>query len=246
MIRTAVRVATAALGSLVTLGALAAPAAAGVVPDGCAGSVVYACTGTAQPPEPPPYDYVSSVTAVSLVHVPARTILPGMTVGGQSVDSVAIVVGGQTVPGVSHTVGVSTDPVATGVVAPTNICLLVTCLQAGEPIVVPGVASPVIPVVVPATQLPEYTVETPDAGFVPSITTPGVRTPAVNQTVGVIRVYYSPGDLRTLGESFCASGGGSITYETTPPWPGAPTCLGGTTAPLANVVFFAYTLGRSL
>lgn len=245
MIRTAVRVATAALGSFLTLGALAAPAAADeLVPSGCAGSVVYACTGTAQPPEPPPYDYVSTLAVVPLVHVPARTVLPGMTVGGQSIDSVVIVVGGQTVPGVSETVGVSTDPVATGVVAPTNICLLVTCLQAGEPVVVPGVTSPALPVVVPATQLPEYTVETPDAESVPNFTTPNVRTPAVTQTVGVVWVYYSRGDLRTLGESVCASGGGSITFETTPPWPGAPTCVGGTTAPVANVIFFAYTLRR--
>ena len=237
MIRTTVRVATAALGSLVPLGALAAPAAAaGVVPDGCAGSVVYACTGTAYP-----YEWSGYVREVEVtLAFPGVQVLPGIPVGGQPVGGVLIPVGGQSTPGLDWEVG-STDPMPTGVVTPVNVCLFVRCIAAGTPVVVPGLPLPVVPVSIPAQTLPNETVSVPVLTTVPSGTTPRVEVPPVQQEVANVRVYVEPVDVYRAARTTCMAGGGEPRGSYDPNGAYVWRCEGGTTAPVASALFLAYS-----
>ncbi|HEX8004656.1 MAG TPA: hypothetical protein VF519_18370 [Mycobacteriales bacterium] len=240
MFRAAARLTTAALGAAVTIALVAAPASAdGLVPDGCVGSTVYVCTGEATPPNW--YGYGTQYTVPVALHRSSQTV-QGTTVGGQQVGGVVVIVGGQTVPGVSTSVGGPTSPVYTGLVSPTNICLFVTCLVAGDPIVVPGIALPVVPVVVPSQTLPSQPVSVPALGTVPTTTTPGVTVPGVDQDVVTLHVYVVRSDVgdRVWSAAYdtCYSGGGWVNYDY---WTGAYSCEGGTFAALSNALFLLDT-----
>lgn len=214
MLRAALRGTTAVAGALLGLGLLAVPASAdGLVPDGCAGSVVYACFGDGTTPPPTPWDEYGRVQYASVpvtLTAPSTVVVPSTTVGGQRIGGVVVVVGGQTVGGVSYTFGGPTAPVPTGFVVPVNVCAVVTCLQAGTPIVVPGAPLPFVPVVVPDTRVPVQNVPVPLVGTVPTATTPTVATPPVYEHVVTLQLYTQWAELWFAGASMCRSGNGSL------------------------------------
>lgn len=238
MLRAVARLTTAAAGAAVALALVAVPASAdGVVPDGCAGSVVYACTGAATPPG---YAWWSGRVVGSLpvaLHVQNVTV-QGTTVGGQKIGGVVVVAGGQTTPVVSATLGGPTQPVFTGLYAPVNACLFVTCYVAGDPIVIPGVSLPVVPVVVGSQTLPTYSVPVPEVATVPTESTPTVTlVPTVDQTVATLTVYYAREEVWVAAYDLCYSGGGHYDYDVVV---GHYACVGGVYAPVANALFLVY------
>lgn len=238
MIRTLVRASALAAGAVVTLSALATPAAAEeVVPSGCVGSQVYLCTGE----DGPPIGWRPVEQVPVTVTRPGTVLVPGTTVGGQQIGGVLVTLGGQTVPGASYETG-PTSPVATGIVMPIDVCLFVTCIMEGTPVVVPSLPLPVVPVSIPSTTVPSEDVTVPVVGQVPTQTTPTLATPPVEQHVVTVAVYVDWSDLDNDIYELCRAGGGTYTIETTPRG-NESRCAGGATAVVANALYqHFYTL----
>lgn len=239
VIRTLVRAAALCAGAALTLSALATPSYAdGYVPDGCAGSAAYACTGTATPPPTPwsPYDRTSHGTLPVTVTAPSVRVLPSTTVGGQQIGGVVVLVGGQTLPGVTYEAGGDTDPVYTGVVTPVNVCVIVTCILAGSEVVVPGLPLPVVPVIVPETSVPAQPVTVPEIGTLPTQTTPQIATPAVGQHLVTVSAYTQWGELWWGAYDLCQAGGGGLD-STDVERVTIYSCSGGITAAPATALF---------
>lgn len=210
----------------------ASPASAdGPVPDGCVGSIAYVCTGDAKPPVP------ASVFAE--VGGPVSTgmqLVPGQTVDGQQVGGVVVPVEGVTIPGYETSVGGPTEPVVTGVTMPVTVCAYVTCVVAGEPIVVPGLPLPLVPVVVPSTTVPGQYLTVPVLGTTPPVTTPGVSTPAYDVDLILVWVYVDTAAYLDAAEQVCEAGGGHVT---TSDYFGRTRyrCASGQTSTLANEMY---------
>lgn len=233
MIKHVMRSAAVAVGAVLTVSALATPAAAeDTVPEGCVGSVYYACTGDAKP------DFYAEmlVESPATVNTPALTILPSATAGGEPIGGV-IPIGGQTVPGASLEVGGPVEPIDTGLVLPTQVCLLVTCLPAGTPIVVPGIDLPIVPVVIPPTTVPAEDLDLPVLGYFPVVTTPAIVLPAIKS--GPVRVWLYRGDLFTAAVTFCEMGGGWLRYGDE----GRVQCEDSSYSLVANLLFSLYYAG---
>lgn len=240
MIEHVLRSATVATGALLTVSALAVPAVADTVPEGCVGTVYYACTGEAEPPSAG-FATDTEMEIPLKYEVPAVTWVPGTTVGGQQIGGVVLTVGGEITPETNITVGGPLGPINTGVVAPVNVCALVTCLVAGEPVVVPGVDLPVIPVVIPAITTPTETVEVPVLVTAPEQAVPEVATPQVTVIDMTVRVYSSHYDYYVLGAAVCRAGGGEVTAGVSGDgrdyWRIRGFCTGGLLAPVAELIF---------
>ena len=163
-----------------------AQAQADPLPAGCAGAYVYVCSGDATPPG-------VSVYPVAVVPVEvgrgATKIFDPLTTPAVPVGGVVIPVGGPIYGGYTTELGGPTSPMNTGLVMPTTICVFVTCLQSGEPIIVPSLPLPVVPVVIPPIAIPNQTVNVPVVATLPEQVVPGQSTPAVYETVGSATIY---------------------------------------------------------
>lgn len=208
-------------GAAVAVAALATPGSADdVVPGGCVGSVVYACTDDARPR---PYSLTFKSYSVDLT-LPQQRLLPGATVGGQQVGGVLIPVPGTTTPGFEWRVDVS-RPTPTGVVVPIQVCAFVTCIPAGTPVAVPGIPAPVVPVSIPPVNVPGQTVVVPALATVPVQSIPEVATPAIAVEVLTITAYTERGDVWDLAAFTCAFARGNEGYVDEPRW--RRGCMGG-------------------
>jgi hypothetical protein len=227
-----------ALGTALSLSALAAPAAAeDVVPEGCEGTVYYACTGAAAPPTEWPANPAQVVEVPVALSTPGLPLVPGGTVGGQEVGGVILPVGGQSVPGQTVTVG-PVPPTDTGVVTPIQVCAFVMCIPAGTPVMVPGVPLPVVPVNVPAVTVPSETIDVPVVATVPEEQTPAVGLPPLDASATTLTVYRHPGDVAAVGTTICHQGGGNVWMYEDSEQVGRWECVGGGTyGDLANIVF---------
>lgn len=235
MPRVLARVSTALVSSLLAA-AVASPAyAEDPLPEGCAGSVVYACTGDATPIDP---IYVATVPID--VTTPGVPLLPGQTVGGQQIGGVLIAVPGQSVDGFGTTVGGPTDPFPV-LVTPVAVCAFVVCVPAGIPVVVPGLPLPVVPVNVPDVVVPGQAVTVPALTPVPATSTPSLGIPPFNAATTHVTVYKSRDDIAGLAGLICAAGLGQATwwYDAS----GQPrfNCPGGFTNIVANVFYTLLT-----
>ncbi|HEX8004657.1 MAG TPA: hypothetical protein VF519_18375 [Mycobacteriales bacterium] len=164
------------------------------------------------------------------------TLAPSMTIASQQVGGVIVPVGGLTFPGAEYEVGGQTAPTNTGLVMPVNACLYVVCVQAGSPLVVPGLPLPVVPVEIQPATVPTIPVVVPVVGTTPTITTPPVTTPGTLLFVGTVTVNVVWDDVWAAGAAVCTLGGGhwvrvySYSY----------TCNGGYGALAANALFASY------
>lgn len=244
LIKHVMRSAAVAVGAVLTVSALATPAAAeNAVPEGCVGSVYYACTGDATPPYPQGQGWLIPETVVEVpvrFEVPSVQLVPGMTVGGQQIGGVIVPVGGELTPETSVTVGGPAGPFDTGIATPVNVCAFVLCLVAGDPVVVPGFSLPVVPVVVPALASPVDSVAIPVVGTVPAQTTPPVVTPEAQVEVTTVRLYLNRYDIYLLAVGVCEAGGGSVSHESEVVdnrIVARGRCTGGLTEDAANALF---------
>lgn len=221
MLRTAVRGTTAVVGSLLTLGLLAVPATADVVPSGCVGSVAYACTGHATPADPVGIYEGDTVT----FGAPGQVVFPGTTVDGVWIDSVVVPVGGQTVG--PYDVGVGPVRPITVVQLPVGVCAFVVCYSAGTSFQTPGVPLPTVPVYIPAATVPAETVSVPGT-YVPSTEVERLTTPAVDIDLVTLSLYFGAEDVDALAWRVCLAGGGVRNSS--------GECNSGLTAVLANAI----------
>lgn len=240
LLRALARTSAALAGTAIALAALAVPASAdGYVPDGCAGSVAYVCTGDAQPSQyPQPFREITlTLTA------PGQQVYPGTTIGGQQIGGVVIPLPALATPLVDRNLGGGyVSPYNTGVVTPVQVCAFVTCIAQGTPVVVPGITFPVVPVYVPSQPIaPSQTVTVPTLLTVPTESVPAISTPAVQEEIVTVVVYVQRGDLWTAAYNMCRSGGGWATGHVDPisgehRW----TCGGGVLDAPSDALFAVY------
>ena len=244
--RSLVRASAVAAGAVVTLSALAAPSYADLIPEGCAGSVAYACTGDATPPPTPwnQYGWHYYGTVPVRFEVPSTRLVPSTSLGGQELGGVVVTVGGQTIPGTSYSALGPTDPVVTGIVVPVNVCVVVTCILAGTPVVVPGIPLPVVPVVIPSVRVPAESVEVPVLADVPAVTTPEIATPYVGEHLVSISTYTQWAELWWAGHDICEDNGGSLTTTNVPPIGDVYGCSRGTGVAPATALLVLATAVR--
>lgn len=242
MLRSVARASAALLGSAVAVAALAVPAAAdGYLPDGCVGTVVYACTGTAQPPGSG-YNMDAPLTLPVTVTEPTTPILPSRTVDGAQLGGVIVGLGPQTVPGPYIVIG-PTESRPSGVVLPVDVCAFTTCLQAGTPVMIPGLPLPVVPVNIPSVTVPGFGVPVPLVA-VPGQTTPAVSAPAVDEHVVTMTLYVGWHQLYVAAENTCRMGGGTVQY--TGRFPFREECTFSPTSPAANALLLAYEVSLAV
>ena len=207
------------------------------MPSGCVGTWYYACVGGAPPPERMEYVDAFYFFGGSL---PAQTIVPGQTIGGQQIGGVVVPLPGVTIPGTTTTVGGPTDPVDTGIVMPVSACAFVTCFIAGSPLVIPGLSLPVVPVEIPGVTVPAMTVEVPSLATVPTTTVPTLGTPTVPlPRLTYVVVWKNENDYLGAAAAICEAGDGAVATGTTQDGHTHYRCVGGTTAPIADAVYAA-------
>lgn len=240
LLRAVARMSAAFTGAAVAVAALAVPASAdGYVPDGCVGSVAFACTGN--PPSTGGTIWDAPVKLPVTVTAPSVQVLPSRTVAGTQVGGVIVGVGPGWTPGPTVVVG-PTQPTPTGVVLPVDVCAFTTCLQAGTPVVVPGLPLPVVPVSVPSVPTPGLSVPVPVV-TVPGATTPAASTPAVDEHVVTIALYVDWFALYEAAVYTCEMGGGEV--RSAQEFPYSTQCTFSPTMAAANALFLAYDAART-
>ena len=168
------------------LGTSGAAAHADTLPSGCAGAAFYACTGNATAP-----DGVEEYTLPYNFTVPSQTTPNLALIPSQAIGGVAIVLVPEQNVGVDQQLGGPTPSIElTAVVSPVSVCYYVDCLVAGQPVKVPSVPLPVVPVYVAPQHVSEVALPVPYLTTTPPVGVPGLTTPQVPIATGTLHVVF--------------------------------------------------------